>query len=207
MHSLRVRTLHAARRRLERQATVRRPGGPRRHVRGASHCRFARRGVLPRPASRRADRGGDRTRRGGCGHLADCVVRRGDRSRGIGGARRAAQLFAFLPYQLLLSITFILFPMVARAHAQHQKAAVEGYVNAGFRLAFLIGGLMVSCTCGLAPLLLRLAFVKQAADDGSTALRILALRQGAFAIFGIETTVLVSLSRERRSAQLTRAAA
>ncbi len=129
------------------------------------------------------------------------------RTDSLVGAYRAAQLFAFLPYQLLLSITFILFPMVARAHAQHQKAAVEGYVRAGFRLAFLIGGLMVSCTCGLAPLLLRLAFVKQAADDGSNALRILALGQGAFAIFGIETTVLVSLSRERRSAELTGVAA
>jgi stage V sporulation protein B len=58
----------------------------------------------------------------------------------------------------------------------------------------------------LAPLLLRLAFVKQAADDGSDALRVLALGQGAFAIFGIETTVLVSLSRERSSAVLTGAA-
>src|SRR5262249_16250118 len=94
------------------------------------------------------------------------------RTDSLGGAYRAAQLFAFLPYQLLLSITFILFPMVARAHAQGQKEAVAGYVGAGFRLAFLIGGLMVSCTCGLAPLLLRLAFVKQAADDGTTALRL-----------------------------------
>src|SRR6185436_12488350 len=50
------------------------------------------------------------------------------------------------------------------------------------------------------------AFVKQAADDGSDALRVLALGQGAFAVFGIETTVIVSLSRERSSAVLTAAA-
>jgi stage V sporulation protein B len=128
------------------------------------------------------------------------------RTDSLVGAYRAAQLFAFLPYQLLLSITFILFPMVARAHAQKQDEAVAEYVSTGFRLALLIGGLMVSCTCGLAPLLLRLAFVKQAADDGSDALRVLALGQGAFAMFGIETTVLVSLSRERSSATLTAAA-
>jgi stage V sporulation protein B len=125
------------------------------------------------------------------------------RTDSLVGAYRAAQLFAFLPYQLLLSITFILFPMVARAHAQRQKEAVAGYVGTGFRLALILGGLMVSCTCGLAPLLLRLAFVKQAADDATDALRILALGQGAFAMFGIETTVLVSLSRERSSAALT----
>jgi len=123
------------------------------------------------------------------------------------GAYRAAQLFAFLPYQLLLSITFILFPMVARAHAQKDDASVRGYVRTGLRLGVVLAGLMISCTSGLAPELLRFAYPQQAADSAGTALRILALGQGAFAIFGIETTVLVSLSRERWSATVTGAAA
>jgi stage V sporulation protein B len=123
------------------------------------------------------------------------------------GAYRAAQLFAFLPYQLLLSITFILFPMVARAHAQKDTEAVRGYVRTGLRLGVVLAGLMVSCTSGLAPELLRFAYPKEAADNAATALRILSLGQGAFAIFGIETTVLVSLSRERSSAMVTGAAA
>jgi stage V sporulation protein B len=125
------------------------------------------------------------------------------RTDSLVGAYRASQLFAFLPYQLLLSITFILFPMVARAHSRHEKEAIGGYVRMGFRLALVLAGLMVSCTSGLAPLLLRLAFTEQAARDGGDGLRLLALGQGAFAIFGIETTVLVSLSRERASAILT----
>jgi stage V sporulation protein B len=128
------------------------------------------------------------------------------RTDSLVAAYRAAQLFAFLPYQLLLSITFILFPMLARARAQKQDAAVAGYVSTGVRLALILGGLMVSCTSGLAPVLLRFAYVKAAADDGAAALRVLALGQGAFAIFGIETTVLVSLSRERMNAVLTFAA-
>jgi stage V sporulation protein B len=123
------------------------------------------------------------------------------------GAYRAAQLFAFLPYQLLLSITFILFPMVARAHAQNDGAAVRAYVRTGLRLGVVLAGLMISCTSGLAPELLRFAYPQEAADNAGTALRILALGQGAFAIFGIETTVLVSLSRERWSAMVTGAAA
>ena len=123
------------------------------------------------------------------------------------GAYRAAQLFAFLPYQLLISITFILFPMVARAHAQKDQKAVEGYVRTGLRLGLVLAGLMVSCTSGLAPDLLRFAYPKQAADNAGAALRVLSLGQGAFAIFGIETTVLVSLSRERWSATVTGAAA
>jgi len=123
------------------------------------------------------------------------------------GAYRAAQLFAFLPYQLLLSITFILFPMVARARAQNDQEAVRGYVRTGLRLGLVLAGLMVSCTSGLAPELLRFAYPQQAADNAGTALRVLSLGQGAFAIFGIETTVLVSLSRERWSATVTGAAA
>lgn len=123
------------------------------------------------------------------------------------GAYRAAQLFAFLPYQLLISITFILFPMVARAHAHKDQEAVRQYVRTGLRLGLVLAGLMVSCTSGLAPELLRFAFPKQAADNAGDALRVLSLGQGAFAIFGIETTVLVSLSRERSSATLTGVAA
>jgi stage V sporulation protein B len=119
------------------------------------------------------------------------------------GAYRAAQLFAFLPYQLLLSITFILFPMVARAHARKETEAVASYVRTGFRLAVVLMGIMVSCTSGLAYQLLRFAYPAEAAETGSEALRLLALGQGTFALFGIETTVLVSLSRELSSAVLT----
>jgi stage V sporulation protein B len=123
------------------------------------------------------------------------------------GAYRAAQLFAFLPTQLLLSITFILFPLVSRAHAEKDAEAVARYVRTGFRLGVVLAGLMVSCTSGLAPQLLRFAFPEEAAARASEALRILALGQGAFAIFSLETTVLVSLARERSSALLTAAAA
>jgi stage V sporulation protein B len=123
------------------------------------------------------------------------------------GAYRAAQLFAFLPYQLLLSITFILFPMVARAYSEKNNESVRDYVRTGLRLGVVLAGLMVSCTAGLAPELLRFAYPKEAADNAGTALRVLALGQGAFAIFGIEMTVLVSLSRERSSAMLTGATA
>ena len=36
---------------------------------------------------------------------------------------RACQLFAFLPYQLLFSVTQVLFPLVARAHAGGRRRA------------------------------------------------------------------------------------
>lgn len=123
---------------------------------------------------------------------ADAVAA-GDRSVAI---YRACQLFSFLPYQLLFSITFILFPMLAKAQADGDREAVARYVRTGVRLACLLVGGMVSVTFGLAPQLLRLVFPPEIADHGGDALRLLALGQGAFALFGMQTTVLSSVRRE-----------
>jgi len=119
------------------------------------------------------------------------------------GAYRATQLFSFLPYQILIAITFILFPMLAGAAKQKDSAAIARYVQTGLRLSLIIVGAMVSVTLGLAPRLLELLFGPDASALGGRALSLLALGFGAFAIFGILTTVLNSLGRERQSMQVT----
>lgn len=112
------------------------------------------------------------------------------------GAYRATQLFSFLPYQLLLAVTFILFPMLATAYRDGDRAAVARYVSAGVRLALVLMGLMVSVTSGLSGPLMRLVFPAQAAELGARSMQLLTLGFGAFAVFGILTTVLTSLKRE-----------
>lgn len=124
----------------------------------------------------------------------------------LAGAYRNAQLFCFLPYQLLLAITFVLFPMLAQAHRDGDRQAVAGYVQTGVRLALVLAGLMVSVTAGLPGPLLRLVFGAESAALGTDGMRILALGLGSFAIFGILTTVLTSLKREVAGAVLTIAA-
>jgi stage V sporulation protein B len=119
------------------------------------------------------------------------------------GAYRLTQMFSFLPYQILLAITFILFPMLAAAAQAQDKDAIARYVRTGMRLSLIIAGAMVSVTSGLAPRLLRLLFTEQAATLGGRALTLLSLGFGAFAIFGILTTVLNSLGRERQSLLVT----
>ncbi len=119
------------------------------------------------------------------------------------GAYRATQLFCFLPYQLLLSVTFILFPMLATAYRDGDRAAVKRYVRTGVRLAMVLAGAMVSVTSGLAGPLLKLVFPPQAADYGTRSMQLLTIGFGAFAIFGIMTAVLNSLKRERMSALIT----
>jgi stage V sporulation protein B len=119
------------------------------------------------------------------------------------GAYRATQLFCFLPYQLLLSVTFVLFPLLAKAHRDGNAADVRTYVTTGIRLALLASGIMVSVISGLSGPLLRLVFPHDVAYQATTSMQLLALGFGAFAIFGILTTVLTSLKQERKSALVT----
>ncbi len=119
------------------------------------------------------------------------------------GAYRAAQLFCFLPYQLLLSITFVIFPLLAKAHHDGQLDAVRDYVRTGIRLALVIAGAMVAVNSGLSARLLALVFGADTAALGANAMQVLSLGFGAFALFGILTTVLNSLKRERIAAVLT----
>jgi stage V sporulation protein B len=119
------------------------------------------------------------------------------------GAYRATQLFSFLPYQLLIAVTFILFPMLASAARDGDRAAVARYVRTGVRLALVLAGLMVSVTAGLSDRLLYLVFGAEAAALGGGSLELLAVGFGGFAIFGVLTTVLNSLKHERESVIVT----
>jgi stage V sporulation protein B len=111
-------------------------------------------------------------------------------------------LFSFLPYQLLIAITFILFPLLATAHRQGDRDAVARYVQTGMRVALLLAGLMVSVTSGLAGPLLRLVYPAEVAALGTHSMQLSTLGFGAFAMLGVLTTALNSLNRERASAAL-----
>lgn len=119
------------------------------------------------------------------------------------GAYRAAQLFCFLPYQLLMSVTFVLFPMLAHAQAQSDKDAVRHYVQNGVRLSAIVAGLLVSVTAGLPRELIGLVFGQDTAALGAPAMQVLAFGLGFLALFGILTAVLNSLGQERASLLVT----
>jgi stage V sporulation protein B len=119
------------------------------------------------------------------------------------GVYRACELFAFLPYQLLLSITQVLFPMLARAKAEGDPVRIRLYVERGARLAALACGMMVSVLVAVPASVLRFAYSAEVAERGAHTLRILALGQGAYTMLAIATTILASLGRERKAALIT----
>jgi stage V sporulation protein B len=116
---------------------------------------------------------------------------------------KECQTFAFLPYQLLFSITLVLFPMLARARAEGDEAAVRTYVARGARLAAIFGGLLVSIVVAMPASMLSFAYGAADAAKGADVLRTMALAQAAFAMLGIATTVLTSIGRERTAALVT----
>lgn len=119
------------------------------------------------------------------------------------GIYKECQTFAFLPYQLLFSVTLVLFPMLARATADRDAAAVREYVSRGARLAAIFGGLIVGVMIAMPESLLGFAYAAADATRGGQVMRTMCLAQGSFAMLGIATTVLTSVGRERTAAWLT----
>ncbi|MFO0591568.1 MAG: lipopolysaccharide biosynthesis protein [Polyangiaceae bacterium] len=122
---------------------------------------------------------------------------------GLLGVYQGVQIYAFLPFQLLMSITFILFPMLARAHADKDAAAVRDYTRAGVRLSFVFTGLICGTVSALSMHVLRLTSPEGIWKNGADALRILAIGMGPLSVLGISSAVLTSLGRERAAAALT----
>jgi stage V sporulation protein B len=135
-------------------------------------------------------------------YLGDAAPTADEASRAI-ASYRAVKLFALLPYQMLISVVFVLFPMLARAHAEGNKKDVAHYTQTGLRLALVLTGLMAGTICAISPLALRFAYAAEYADQGDTALRVGALGMGAFGMFGVMQAALTSLKRERIAAILT----
>lgn len=118
------------------------------------------------------------------------------------GVYSGAQQFSFLPYQLLMSVTFILFPLLARAQADGDRKAVRSYTMAGVRLAMILTVLISGTVSAIAPHLLRVVF-PQPMWAGGDALRILSLGMAAFSIVGITCAALTGLGRAIDAAVLT----
>lgn len=118
-------------------------------------------------------------------------------------AYRAAQLFAFLPYQLLFSVTQVLFPMLARAKAEEGGERVAELVARGCRIGAIACGMLVVVVLALPESLVHFAYGRTMAEQAAPALHTLALGQAAFAMLGLGTTVLVSLGRERLAMGIT----
>jgi stage V sporulation protein B len=110
------------------------------------------------------------------------------------GHYRAAQTFAFVPYQLILSVTFIVFPFVSRATTLGDREAAKRYIQNAMRFSFLVLLAMGAPIAGAASGVLRIAYPEPYLA-GADALAILVVGQVAFALFVIGATILTGSGR------------
>lgn len=111
-----------------------------------------------------------------------------------GGLYRTAQSLAFVPYQLSIALTLVVFPLVSRATGAGDREAARATVRGALRFAVLW---LVLCEAPLAgaggrvlDLLFPDAFVR-----GADALPLLCLSQVLFALFALASTVLTGAGR------------
>jgi O-antigen/teichoic acid export membrane protein len=118
------------------------------------------------------------------------------------GCYRGAQQLAFLPYQLSIAVTLVLFPVVAHAKQAGDPEAATRATEGALRFTLLaliaMEAPLVAGGASAMRLLLPDAFA-----EGADALPVLALGQIAFALFALCATVLAGAGEMARA---TRAA-
>lgn len=117
----------------------------------------------------------------------------------LSGVYRGAQTFAFIPYQLILSVTFVVFPFVSRATTLGDEAAARRYISNALRFSLLVLLAIATPIAGAAEGVLRIAY-PQGYLLGAAALEILVFGQVAFALFVIAATILAGGGRPRIAA-------
>ena len=102
---------------------------------------------------------------------------------------RAAQTFAFVPYQLIVSMTFVVFPMISKATSVGGRQAARTTIQHAMRLSLLLLLLFAAPISGAAYGVMRLAYP---ADylSGASALSILVFGVVAFAMFAVSATAI-----------------
>jgi stage V sporulation protein B len=110
------------------------------------------------------------------------------------GFYRAGQTFSLVPYQIILSVTFIVFPLVSRATADGDHDAARAHVKSALRFSLLLLFCLAAPIGGSAEALIRLAYGEKFLD-GMRALEVLVFGQVGLAMFVIVATILSGASR------------
>lgn len=117
----------------------------------------------------------------------------------LAGFYRAAQSFAFIPYQLIIPVTFVVFPLVSKAVASDDRESAKTYVRDAMRFSLLVLIGLAAPLVGGPEGAMRFAFPAEYGAAAS-ALRILTCAQVFFALFVIAATILSGSGRVLASA-------
>ncbi|MGB5810996.1 MAG: oligosaccharide flippase family protein [Polyangiales bacterium] len=117
------------------------------------------------------------------------------------GYYRAAQTFAFVPYQLIISMTFIVFPMISKATSIGDRGAAKSTIQHAMRLSIVLLLLVAAPVSGAAESVVRLAYPADYVA-GAPALAILVFGVSAFALFAVAATAISGAGRPSLAAAI-----
>jgi stage V sporulation protein B len=110
------------------------------------------------------------------------------------GFYRAAQTFAFVPYQLILSVAFVIFPMMSEAASLGDAETMRRYIRGALRFSLLVLLAIAAPVSGAAEGVMHIVY-PGAYLAGSVALSVLALGMVCFALFVIAATIMSGAGR------------
>jgi O-antigen/teichoic acid export membrane protein len=124
-----------------------------------------------------------------------------DRGRIVAGHYQALRTLALLPYQFLLVVTFVIFPLVSRSTFVADREATRAYVTQTLRYALILAAGM-GLTLAARPSALLGTFFKPEYLEGAAALPILVGGECCLALLAISCSILNAAGRTRASLSL-----
>jgi len=116
----------------------------------------------------------------------------------IAGHYAALRTLALLPYQALLVVTFVIFPLVSRATFAEDREATRAYITQTLRYALLLATAM-GVALGARPAALIAILFPPAYAEGAAALPILVVGECCLALLSVSCAILNAAGRATAS--------
>lgn len=125
-------------------------------------------------------------------HFAGVV----DPARGgvIAGHYQALRTLALLPYQALLVVTFVIFPLISRSTFAADREATRAYVTQTLRVALILAAAM-GVALGARPAALIAILFRPEYQEGARALPILVVGECSLALLAVSCAILNASGR------------
>jgi len=127
------------------------------------------------------------------------VAAAAERATNYVGLYKAGQNFAFVPYQIILAVTFVVFPLVSRATASGDIQAARKAIHNALRFSAIVLFALAAPISGTAEGLMRMAYGTTFLDGADT-LRVLVFGEVGLALFVIIATILSGAGKPAASA-------
>jgi O-antigen/teichoic acid export membrane protein len=118
----------------------------------------------------------------------------GHRAGILAGHYDGLRTVALLPYQALLVITFVVFPLVSRSTFINDREATRTYVNQTLRYALMLVAAMGVCLAARPGTLLAIAYPRDY-SEGAAALPVLVLGECCLAMLAVACAILNAAGR------------